>query len=58
MEPWSTGGAYVNFLSSDEAHPEDVQRAYSPAVYDRLVAIKSEIDPRNMFRLTHNIPPT
>ncbi|WP_017608798.1 FAD-binding oxidoreductase [Nocardiopsis xinjiangensis] len=57
MEPWSTGGAYVNFLSSDEADPADVRRAYEPEVYERLVSVKSDVDSRNMFRLTHNIPP-
>lgn len=57
MEPWSTGGAYVNFLSSDEADPSDVRRAYEPEVYERLVSVKSEVDSANMFRLTHNIPP-
>lgn len=57
MEPWSTGGAYVNFLSSDEADPADVRRAYAPDVYERLVSVKSDVDSRNMFRLTHNIPP-
>lgn len=57
MEPWSTGGAYVNFLSGDEADPADVRRAYSPDVYERLVSVKSDVDGRNMFRLTHNIPP-
>ncbi|GHD34386.1 FAD-linked oxidase [Nocardiopsis kunsanensis] len=57
MEPWSTGGAYVNFLSGDEADPADVRRAYTPEVYERLVSVKSDVDSRNMFRLTHNIPP-
>ncbi|HLS15800.1 MAG TPA: FAD-binding oxidoreductase [Beutenbergiaceae bacterium] len=57
MQPWSTGGAYVNFMSSDEADPADVRRAYAPEVYERLVSVKSDVDSRNMFRLTHNIPP-
>lgn len=58
MEPWSTGGAYVNFLSSDEAEPWDVARAYSEDVLERLVSIKSGVDSTNMFRLNHNIPPS
>lgn len=57
MEPWSTGGAYVNFLSSDEADPWDVAGAYSSDVLERLVSIKNEVDSENMFRLNHNIPP-
>lgn len=57
MEAWSNGGAYVNFLSSDESDAEDVARAYVPEIYDRLVEVKTEVDGENMFRLTHNIPP-
>ena len=57
MEPWSTGGAYINFLSSNDADPADVRRAYTPEAYERLVSVKSDVDSRNMFRLTHNIPP-
>ncbi|WP_226985789.1 FAD-binding oxidoreductase [Brachybacterium sp. FME24] len=57
MEAWSTGGSYVNFLSSDEAGPEAVRRAYIPETYERLASVKSHVDGRNMFRLTHNIPP-
>lgn len=57
MDPWSTGGSYVNFLSSDEADPADVKRAYAPEVYERLVSVKSDVDSRNTFRLTHSIPP-
>ncbi|GAA1490734.1 FAD-binding oxidoreductase [Brachybacterium sacelli] len=57
MVAWSTGGAYVNFLSSDESDPEDVRDAYVPEIYDRLVGVKTAVDGSNMFRLTHNIPP-
>lgn len=57
MEAWSTGGSYINFLSSDESDPEHVRSAYVPEIYDRLVEVKTEVDGGNMFRLTHNIPP-
>ncbi|MGP9536613.1 FAD-binding oxidoreductase [Brachybacterium sp. AOP43-C2-M15] len=57
MGPWSTGGAYVNFLSADESDVEEVRRAYTPEVYERLVSIKSDVDGDNMFRVNHNIPP-
>lgn len=57
MGPWSTGGAYVNFLSSDETEPREVARAYAPDVLERLVSIKSGTDSTNMFRLNHNIRP-
>ncbi|MFW6599533.1 FAD-binding oxidoreductase [Propionibacteriaceae bacterium Y2011] len=57
MEPWATGGAYINFLSTDEVDPADVRRAYDTDDYPRLASIKAGVDSRNMFRLTHNIPP-
>jgi FAD/FMN-containing dehydrogenase len=48
-------GAYVNFLAEDgEARMRD---AYPGATWDRLVAIKSQYDPTNLFQLNQNIPP-
>jgi len=48
-------GAYVNFLS-DEG-PERVRAAYPGATFDRLAAIKSRVDPGNLFSGNQNIPP-
>jgi FAD/FMN-containing dehydrogenase len=55
MEPVLTGGAYVNFLS---AEGRDRVRAAYGEKYDRLVALKDEYDPTNLFRLNQNIPPS
>jgi FAD/FMN-containing dehydrogenase len=48
-------GAYVNFLS-DEG-PDRVRAAYPGDTWDRLVAVKRQYDPTNLFHLNQNIPP-
>jgi FAD/FMN-containing dehydrogenase len=55
MEPFSTGGVYVNFLSEEGS--ERVQAAYGPEKFSRLSKVKAEYDPHNLFRLNQNIPP-
>ena len=50
-----TGGAYVNFLS---AEGRDRVRAAYGEKYDRLVALKDEYDPTNLFRLNQNVKPS
>ncbi|MGO9488692.1 MAG: FAD-binding oxidoreductase [Solirubrobacteraceae bacterium] len=50
----STGRAYVNFLGDSDA----AQASYGRQTYDRLVALKRQYDPTNVFRLNQNIPPT
>ena len=52
VHPYSSGGAYVNFMM--EEGQERVQTAYRDN-YERLVAIKSEYDPNNLFRVNQNI---
>jgi FAD/FMN-containing dehydrogenase len=54
MQPHSTGGVYVNFLSNEGE--ERVRAAYGPN-YDRLAAIKAHYDPHNVFRANQNIRP-
>jgi len=49
----STGRAYVNFLSDAGA----ARSAYGEQTYGRLVALKNEYDPTNVFRLNQNITP-
>ncbi len=55
MEPYSTAGAYVNFLG--EEGQARTRSAYRES-YDRLVALKNTYDPGNFFRLNQNIEPT
>lgn len=49
-------GVYVNFMSQEgEAR---VKEAYTPDVWDRLVKIKTDWDPDNLFRMNQNIKPS
>jgi FAD/FMN-containing dehydrogenase len=52
--PASTGRAYVNFLGD----PDEARTSYGEDTYARLVALKNQYDPTNVFRLNQNIPPT
>jgi FAD/FMN-containing dehydrogenase len=55
MEPYGTGGRYVNFLA-DEGEA-GVRSAYELETLTRLAALKSEYDPANFFHLNQNIKP-
>ncbi|GIJ12285.1 FAD-binding oxidoreductase [Micromonospora andamanensis] len=57
MSPWSTGGMYLNFMSADDSSTRNVADAYPEHVYRRLRRLKRRVDPQNLFRLNHNIPP-
>jgi FAD/FMN-containing dehydrogenase len=56
MQRFAGVGVYVNELSHDEG--EDRFRAAYGANYDRLVQLKDQYDPTNVFRLNPNIRPT
>ena len=60
MEPFATGGQYVNFLGAEpDLDPAAAALAvFGPAKLERLSALKRTWDPDNVFRLNHNIPPT
>ena len=51
----ATGGVYLNFIG-DEGE-DRVRAAYGEAKYERLVGIKGEWDPTNVFRGNQNIKP-
>jgi hypothetical protein len=58
MQPYSTGGVYVNYLGREADEGADrVKSAYGPEKYQRLVALKNKYDPTNLFRLNQNIRP-
>jgi FAD/FMN-containing dehydrogenase len=56
MEPYTTTGVYLNY-TSDEGE-ERVRSTYGPEKYARLVALKDQYDPENVFRLNQNIKPS
>jgi FAD/FMN-containing dehydrogenase len=55
MEPFKTGGIYLNFTpEGDERLPD----SFGAAKYARLVALKDKYDPTNTFRINQNVPPS
>jgi FAD/FMN-containing dehydrogenase len=52
VHPHTLGGAYVNFMM--EEGQDRVRAAYGDN-HDRLVAVKAEYDPTNLFRVNQNI---
>jgi FAD/FMN-containing dehydrogenase len=55
MLQFSTGGTYINFLTEDEGE-ERIRAAYGKN-YDRLIEVKTNWDPKNLFRINKNIAP-
>ena len=55
IDPHAADGVYVNYLDNDEE--SRVQTAYGER-YERLVDLKNEWDPENLFRMNQNIKPT
>ncbi len=56
LHPFSTGGAYVNFLGEDEG--DDRVRASYRGNHDRLARVKAAYDPDNLFHVNQNIQPS
>ena len=54
LVPHATGGTYVNFTTE----PEGEQSMAYRENYDRLVALKDEWDPDNLFRMNQNVKPS
>ena len=52
LEPFSTGGLYVNFEAED-----GVEAIYGREKYRRLAEVKTKYDPTNFFRMNQNIKP-
>ncbi|MBX0297854.1 BBE domain-containing protein [Haloarcula nitratireducens] len=55
LRPYSTGGNYINFQTADE--DEERIRATYGDNFARLVEIKAQYDPENVFRVNRNIRP-
>lgn len=54
--PVTTGRNYLNFEPGTTL--ADVRSGFGDEKFERLVALKDEWDPNNLFRSNHNIPPT
>jgi len=55
--PYQTGETFLNFMEENPTG-DRVSAAYSPEDWERLVALKDEQDPHNLFRFNRNIPPS
>lgn len=56
VRPWATGDVYLNFIGNEGS--ERVRAGFGTHNWERLVAVKREFDPDNLFRLNHNIDPS
>jgi len=54
LQPYSTGGTLITYLSADE---EEAVRAAFGNSYDRLSELKKAFDPSNFFNQNQNIQP-
>ncbi len=53
-QTFSTGGAYINFMTEEEGR-ERIEAAYGKPTLARLAALKRRFDPDNLFRHTKNV---
>ncbi len=58
LQPFATGGVYVNDVGREADDGADMVRAAYGASYPRLVEVKNKYDPANLFRHNQNIKPT
>jgi FAD/FMN-containing dehydrogenase len=56
-KPFTNGRVYVNYIGAGEA-PDRVRAAFGADKFERLATIKRKYDPKNVFRLNQNIPPS
>lgn len=55
MRPWATGDVYLNFIGDEGG--DRIRAGYGAANWERLVAVKRQWDPDNVFHHNQNIPP-
>jgi FAD/FMN-containing dehydrogenase len=56
MKPYEVGTPYPNFIAADEGSAR-LKASYGPEKYERLLTLKRQWDPHNLFRLNQNIDP-
>ena len=54
IRPFSTGGAYLNFMTEEEG-AERIAAAYGKTIVNRLASLKRKYDPQNLFQHTKNV---
>jgi hypothetical protein len=57
LGPWLNETGNPSFLAPADATEHGTRQAYDREVYHQLQSVKANYDPRNRFRLNHNIPP-
>jgi hypothetical protein len=57
LQPYATGGIYVNDMGREEEDGADQVKAAYGANYQRLAELKQKYDPMNLFRHNQNIKP-
>lgn len=59
LEPFNTGGHYVNFQGHEQGGHRvlDPRVTFGPEKHARLVEVKRRFDPDNVFHVNHNIDP-
>ncbi|MEU3187842.1 BBE domain-containing protein [Streptomyces sp. NPDC006923] len=57
LGPRLSGRRHRDFLAPSDATPERTREAFDGPAHARLRSLKAGFDPRNMFRLSHTIPP-
>lgn len=58
MEPFSSGGQYLNFMGAEPAALAGTAApVYAAGVLERLREVKRLYDPENVFRFNHNVLP-
>lgn len=55
VQPWASGAVYLNFIGNEGK--ERVVAGFGEEGYERLVTVKREYDPDNVFHLNHNVRP-
>ncbi|WP_255193198.1 FAD-binding oxidoreductase [Natronobeatus ordinarius] len=57
LRDFSPGGRYLNFPGFGEEAEDPLRTTHSAETYERLVDVKTEYDPENLFRLNQNVEP-
>lgn len=57
MQAHATGGVFPSWLGDGDYGVHRMRAGFTAEHYARLVELKTQYDPTNMFRLNHNIPP-